>query len=173
MNDGPQRIAHRRPQQPCPARVDGLALALETHRDFRNAWRRGFCYLCGKPLASEVRNSPDHVPPKALFGKQDRDPPLILPTHFDCNQNRSQEDEIIGQLEMGRYRTTPEIGFVWLYYLVPEARGTGVSQRLDEYVAQFYSDLGLRQARLNVNFFFSIILRITLATTMKSIFSLS
>jgi len=60
-------------------------------------------------------------------------------------------DGIIGQLEMGRYRTIPEMGYVNLYYLVPEARGTGISHRLDDYVRQFYSALALKQARLNVS----------------------
>jgi RimJ/RimL family protein N-acetyltransferase len=34
---------------------------------------------------------------------------------------------------------------------VPEARGTGVSHRLDDYVRHFYAELGLKQARLNVS----------------------
>jgi GNAT superfamily N-acetyltransferase len=38
-----------------------------------------------------------------------------------------------------------------LYYLVPEARGSGASARLDEYVCGFYANLGLNEARLNVS----------------------
>jgi GNAT superfamily N-acetyltransferase len=64
--------------------------------------------------------------------------------------------EIIGQLELGRSRpgaeaAGPEIGYVNLYYLVPKARGSGASARLDEYLCGFYADLGLSRARLNVS----------------------
>ena len=59
--------------------------------------------------------------------------------------------EIIGQLELERSRASPEIGYVNLYYLVPKARGSGVSKRLDDYVCGFYANLGLNQARLNVS----------------------
>jgi len=62
-----------------------------------------------------------------------------------------QGTEIIGQLELERSRTGPEIGYVSLYYLVREARGSGLSERLDEYVCRFYTKLGLAQARLNVS----------------------
>jgi GNAT superfamily N-acetyltransferase len=58
---------------------------------------------------------------------------------------------IIGQLEMGGSRAGAEIGHVNLYYLVPEARGSGASARLDEYVCGFYANLGLNEARLNVS----------------------
>jgi GNAT superfamily N-acetyltransferase len=59
--------------------------------------------------------------------------------------------EIIGQLELERSWAGREIGYVNLYYLVPEARGCGVSERLDEYVCGFYANLGLDRARLNVS----------------------
>lgn len=58
--------------------------------------------------------------------------------------------EIVGQLEMGLSRAGPDIGYVNLYYLVLEARGSGLSERLDEYVRSFYADLGIKRARLNV-----------------------
>ncbi len=40
----------------------------------------------------------DHIPPSRLFAKADREPSLWLPTHEQCNQNRSAEDEVIAQL---------------------------------------------------------------------------
>jgi ribosomal protein S18 acetylase RimI-like enzyme len=58
---------------------------------------------------------------------------------------------IIGQLEMGGSQAGAEIGHVNLYYLVPEARGSGAGERLDEYVSGFYANLGLHEARLNVS----------------------
>jgi GNAT superfamily N-acetyltransferase len=60
--------------------------------------------------------------------------------------------EIIGQLEMERSRVAPEIGYVSLYYLTPHARGTGLSERLDDYVRAFYANLGLNRARLTVSY---------------------
>jgi GNAT superfamily N-acetyltransferase len=62
-----------------------------------------------------------------------------------------QGADIIGQLELERSPAGPEIGYVNLYYLVTEARGCGVSRRLDDYVCGFYANLGLNQARLNVS----------------------
>jgi GNAT superfamily N-acetyltransferase len=58
---------------------------------------------------------------------------------------------VIGQLEMGRSTASRKIGHVNLYYLVPGARGSGASERLDDYVRGFYAKLGLNQVRLNVS----------------------
>jgi hypothetical protein len=38
------------------------------------------------------------VPPSGLFAVADREPSLILPTHYLCNRARSAEDQVIGQL---------------------------------------------------------------------------
>jgi hypothetical protein len=38
------------------------------------------------------------VPLSGLFALADRDPLLILPTHRECNQKRSPQDQVIGQL---------------------------------------------------------------------------
>jgi GNAT superfamily N-acetyltransferase len=59
--------------------------------------------------------------------------------------------EVIGQLELEPSRAGPEIGYVNMYYLVPHVRGSGLSERLDDYVRAFYADLGLDRARLNVS----------------------
>ena len=40
----------------------------------------------------------DHVPPSTLFLFPDRNFPLILPTHYNCNHDRHLEDQTIGQL---------------------------------------------------------------------------
>lgn len=69
-----------------------------TQKELRDARDQDFCYLCGELFKTSYKQSPDHVPPRAIFAKPDRDPPLILPTHQTCNQDRSVEDEIIGQL---------------------------------------------------------------------------
>lgn len=69
-----------------------------TQKELRDARRLDFCYLCGDRFEASSKRSSDHVPPKAIFAKKDRDPPLILPTHHKCNQKRSGEDELIGQI---------------------------------------------------------------------------
>lgn len=69
-----------------------------TQKELQNARRLDFCYLCGERFEANTKQSRDHIPPKAIFAVEDRDPPLILPTHHKCNNDRSVEDEMIGQL---------------------------------------------------------------------------
>jgi ribosomal protein S18 acetylase RimI-like enzyme len=59
--------------------------------------------------------------------------------------------QIIGQLELGRSCENSQIGYVNLCYLVPDARGSGVSSRLDEYLCEFHARLGLERAHLIVS----------------------
>jgi hypothetical protein len=40
----------------------------------------------------------DHDPPNLIFCKEDRDYPIILPTHKQCNSKQSVEDSRIGNL---------------------------------------------------------------------------
>jgi GNAT superfamily N-acetyltransferase len=62
-----------------------------------------------------------------------------------------KEDRIIGQIEMRRWRDDPSIGYVNLFYLVPEFRGQGLGQQLDQYASRFFKRLGCRSARLNAS----------------------
>lgn len=73
--------------------------AILTQRAAKEAKRIQFCYLCGKKLLRDHRND-DHVPPKALFSKDDRakGPVLKLWTHPECNARCSAEDERTAQL---------------------------------------------------------------------------
>ncbi len=59
---------------------------LITQKDLRKAHDLPFCYLCGKAFESREQKTRDHVPPKAIFRKQDRDAPLILHAHAECNE---------------------------------------------------------------------------------------
>jgi len=59
--------------------------------------RLSFCYLCGEPFRG-FGTDRDHVPPSAIFLKRDRDFPLILPTHKECNRAQSVNDSKIGNL---------------------------------------------------------------------------
>jgi len=61
-----------------------------------------------------------------------------------------QGNEIIGQLEM-QIKEDPQIGYVNLFYLVPEARGTGAGELLQQYAMQFFLRNGLRLAQLSVS----------------------
>ncbi|GAF74525.1 unnamed protein product, partial [marine sediment metagenome] len=50
------------------------------------------------PFGVDDVKTREHVPPKSIFAKEDRNPPLILPAHLACNQQQSGDDEIVGQL---------------------------------------------------------------------------
>ena len=75
-----------------------MPVILSTQKKLQTARNLSFCYLCGEPLDNRNETNRDHLPPSGLFAAVDRDPPLILPTHYQCNQGRSREDQAIGQL---------------------------------------------------------------------------
>jgi hypothetical protein len=77
-----------------------VPIYLSTQKALRSIQRLPFCYLCGQDLAGTARSerNHDHVPPSTIFSKEDRTPPLKLPTHRLCNTLQSNEDEVIGQL---------------------------------------------------------------------------
>ena len=58
--------------------------------------------------------------------------------------------EIVGQIEL-RLRSTRTEGYVNLFYLIPEARGSGVSAALHEYMLLVFADLGVRMVELRVS----------------------
>jgi GNAT superfamily N-acetyltransferase len=58
---------------------------------------------------------------------------------------------VIGQMELGRFKGVPEMGYVNLYYLIPAFRNRGLGHYLDEYATAFLSGLGFQGARLNVS----------------------
>ena len=60
-------------------------------------------------------------------------------------------EEIIGQLVLEQFKFDREIGYVNLYYLIPEKRGLGLSRHLDEYACLYLKSLGLSRARLSVS----------------------
>jgi hypothetical protein len=75
-----------------------MPVILSTLKALRTVRNLSFCYLCGGPLENRNQTNRDHVPPSGVFAAKDRDLPLILPTHPQCNQRRSPEDQAIGQL---------------------------------------------------------------------------
>jgi hypothetical protein len=75
-----------------------MAIELVTQQDLRPLQKLPFCYICGRHFSEGEVSNKDHVPPSALFLPNDRDFPLILPTHYDCNHERHLDDQTIGQL---------------------------------------------------------------------------
>jgi mRNA deadenylase 3'-5' endonuclease subunit Ccr4/GNAT superfamily N-acetyltransferase len=59
--------------------------------------------------------------------------------------------EIVGQIEMGRFRLDPSIGYVNLFYLVPKFRGKGLGAQMDRFAADFLHRAGYQLARLSVS----------------------
>lgn len=59
--------------------------------------------------------------------------------------------EIIGQIEMGCFRLDPSIGYVNLFYLIPECRGRGLGGHLDRFAVDFLLRAGHQCARLCVS----------------------
>jgi hypothetical protein len=64
-----------------------------TEHQLREVMQLTFCYLCGEAFTDEDPRTRDHVPPKSVFRPDDRSPPLILPTHEECNATYSKVDE--------------------------------------------------------------------------------
>lgn len=58
-----------------------------------------FCYLCGETFGQSENRTKDHVPPRAVFGRDDLQSwPLILDAHERCNTHQSSLDQRTGQL---------------------------------------------------------------------------
>src|ERR1700736_5701494 len=82
-------------------------VSLHVQKNFRAVRRLPFCYLCGRGFVDADRVDRDHVPPKSVFNAGDKEPALILKTHFACNTSLSVEDRKIGQLIALRRREGP------------------------------------------------------------------
>ncbi len=61
------------------------------------------------------------------------------------------QDQLIGQMELGRRKTDDEFGYVNLYYLIPEFRGKGFSSDLDNFATFYLRSLKFQKARLCVS----------------------
>jgi L-amino acid N-acyltransferase YncA len=62
-----------------------------------------------------------------------------------------QSNRIVGQMELGAWKDDPTVGYINLYYLAPEARGTGLSKALDDYAVRTLRAKGHSEARLCVS----------------------
>lgn len=72
--------------------------SITTQKELQSVQKLQFCYICGEPLDKREDCDSDHVPPKAIFGLEDRDPPLKLPTHKSCNVKQSIDDETMSSI---------------------------------------------------------------------------
>lgn len=61
-----------------------------------------------------------------------------------------QNEVIIGQIELSRFKNEPLCGFVDLYYMIPEKRRSGLGKLLDAYAMEYFSKKGFTKARLTV-----------------------
>ena len=66
---------------------------ITTQQHARKVSHLDFCYVCGKPFTESHPSTRDHVPPTKMFLEEDRNWPLILPAHRECNSKYSFSDE--------------------------------------------------------------------------------
>lgn len=62
-----------------------------------------------------------------------------------------REKEIVGQMELGTFKNDSAIGYVNLYYLVPQSRGAGLAKLLDDYATEYFKAQSFQKARLSVS----------------------
>ena len=82
---------------------------LEEQRHFRQVQTLSFCYVCGEQLEPGRVSNRDHVPAQACFALADRNFPLLLPTHVECNGENKLDDEKLGQLIALRRSELPAV----------------------------------------------------------------
>lgn len=61
------------------------------------------------------------------------------------------EDQIAGMLELKPSANDPAVGYVNTFYLMPEFRGQGLTQELEEYIQGFFVGQGVTTVRLTVS----------------------
>ncbi len=62
-----------------------------------------------------------------------------------------QNNQIIGQMELDFYFGDKNIGYINLFYLIPEVRGSGVSHQLDQFATDFFKKLKVPKMLLSVS----------------------
>ncbi|HHP7230756.1 MAG TPA: GNAT family N-acetyltransferase [Xenococcaceae cyanobacterium] len=61
-----------------------------------------------------------------------------------------QNNKIVGQMEMG-LRKSPLIGYVNLFYIVSEFRGSNIGQEMQNYAKNFFGNHDVTKAQLSVS----------------------
>jgi ribosomal protein S18 acetylase RimI-like enzyme len=62
-----------------------------------------------------------------------------------------EDSEIIGQMELSKMHDEPLIGYINLFYIISEKRGTGLSRYLDQYAAEYMKGIGRSLVKLSVS----------------------
>jgi GNAT superfamily N-acetyltransferase len=78
-----------------------------------------------------------------LKAKLEKDP--------SCGVHIWLDQQLIGQMELGQFKPEPSAGYINLYYLIPEMRGKGFSDQLDEYAMSVLKRKGFNKAYLSVS----------------------
>jgi hypothetical protein len=73
-------------------------MKITTQKEARKVQRLQFCYLCGESLQNGELVNREHLPPKGIFLKEDRNHPLILRAHEKCNKKWEIKDDQMAQL---------------------------------------------------------------------------
>lgn len=60
-----------------------------------------------------------------------------------------QDQQIIGQIMLGRWKKKSTIGYVNNFYLIPEYRGKGLGECLENYALDFFKQLDIYLVRLS------------------------
>lgn len=61
-----------------------------------------------------------------------------------------QNEQIVGQVELGRDKGSSALGFIYFFYLVPSARNQGLGKRMEKYAVEYFRSLGIVKMRLHV-----------------------
>ena len=96
---------------------------LVTHKQIQDVRHLPFCYLCGKTFEPTDQKNKDHVPPRAVFAKVDRNFPLELPTHLRCNSKHKLIDEKIGQVISLKHGRVPSLKNLRLRFRIFHSSG--------------------------------------------------
>lgn len=92
------RLGERSATILCLTTSEQKMVLLLSDKHFRAVSNLPFCYWCGRPFTATDLTDDDHIPPKAIFARADRNPPLKLKAHKSCNRSQSDTDERMGQL---------------------------------------------------------------------------
>ncbi len=67
------------------------------------------------------------------------------------NVHLLQDGRIVGQAEVRLVHGEPDVGYVNLFYVVPECRGRGLGRVLHEHAVRVFRARGMRRLRLSVS----------------------
>nr|BDT27178.1 GNAT family N-acetyltransferase [Bacteriovorax sp. HI3] len=62
-----------------------------------------------------------------------------------------EENQIIGQIEMGGPFQDPTCGYINLYYLIPSKRGKGLGKFLDEHAMDYFKNKSMQKVHLRAS----------------------